>query len=534
MRHNTITQELVNIFPSWSKVRADKQSVGYQVLNVLASPIEDMEKEIQRGLASEFVVTTDLDTPDIMYRVDLDTDFVFDLSTSDPLNPRPLVPTVSGYIDSNQYAVQSTHDNTLKSTWRDFLPSRLSLGTTKTGNDLLLKIMASGLPQEGNYLHHLGGGHVFIETVSGLQYITNSALDKRLLRGQVSITGKTRKGTTETENIFFGWDQRQKTFNEWQEITQVNGLNLEDTVKITIRSMDFGDDYISNWNLRYSQNRRKIDEFWALGTQGVIATLDRVEYATDEWQQLIHGIIDKSVVQQWELLDANDHTVSGVDLALQPFTDRIWIVDSGNNLYVYDLNDTMPDNLDLLAPRTPGSHVQFDADTREVVFNGDNFIFTPWHARPLQEIARYRIWYQDPTGTKYGLLSGTTVAFNTDFWVYGQQIQRTVEDLITFTPTIRGEYLFVIEVYFEDDTYQEERAIFRTVHKDPIAQYDISSLVSGQATALEFDADQKLWIKTASGYYQLDMHYDVMLIDYDNKVIYFRENYDSVDVITND
>ena len=48
--------------------------------------------------------------------------------------------------------------------------------------------------------------------------------------------------------------------------------------------------------------------------------------------------------------------------------------------------------------------------------------------------------------------------------------------------------------------------------------------------SIEFDSDQKMWIKSGSIYYQINLHSDVMLIDFDNKIIFFKENYRDVQV----
>jgi hypothetical protein len=363
-----------------------------------------------------------------------------------------------------------------------------------------------------------------------LNYITQ-AENKTILRGQIAITGKTRKGSELTENIFFPWDQEQHTMNEFKEINKIQGHNLDGTVHIKVTTGNFqASDYISRWNLRFSANRKKVDEFWGLGATKT--TLDRIEYVTDEWQQLVRGIVEKHAVQSWELLDDSTNTVSGVDLALQPFTDRAWVIDANSMLYLYDLNDTMPENVDFLRDRSAGSHVQLEADFYELIL-GEDIQFIPWHARPLQELDRYRIWYTDPAGVTRGLLKGTPVSFTSDFWVVGQQLKRTIEDVVTMTTTQRGEYRFALEARMLDGTTHVERVIFRVLSKTPEKQFNLSSLITGTPTGIDFDSDQFMWVRTTTGYFRINLHYDLMLIDYNNKILYFRENYTSVDVTTN-
>ena len=96
-----------------------------------------------------------------------------------------------------------------------------------------------------------------------------------------------------------------------------------------------------------------------------------------------------------------------------------------------------------------------------------------------------------------------------------------------------GEYLFVVEASFVDKTQHIEKIIAKTMFKLPLCSLDLSSELSYTVSGIDYDADQVLWAKDMNGsYHKIGMHYDSMLIDYDKKVIYFREKYDTVDVGT--
>jgi hypothetical protein len=66
-----------------------------------------------------------------------------------------------------------------------------------------------------------------------------------------------------------------------------------------------------------------------------------VEYIAKEWETLIIGYPEKEVVQSWELLDENNLSVIGVDLAIQPFTEKAYVVSTDKKLYIYDLSEEM-------------------------------------------------------------------------------------------------------------------------------------------------------------------------------------------------
>ena len=533
MRKKThVARELANTFPPWSKTRKDEQSIGFQMLNALSRPMERMDKALVSMRANQYLTTANLDEIDILHRVILPTDFEFDADNSDPNVPISLAPTVKGTIDSDIYTVAATIDNDIEAFWYESIPTRVSLDDTVSGNHQLLDCVASELPQANELEHHLAGGHLWIETISGYNYL---AFEKGTLhRARLIVHGVTRKGTEEYESFTFPWDMRQRSQKEWKVITKVEGVNLEEQVGVRIDSANFNaEDHIGQWNLRFSENRNKIDEFWGLGEISGHCTLDLVEYVTDEWQQLVIGLTDKQIKESWELLDDTMSGVDAVDITLQPFSDRAWAVTADQQLYCYDLEQNQVSGVDMLKDGTSGSHIQIEMDFRTVVL--DEYIeFLPWHARPLKEIKKYRLWYQTPSGTKYGLLGGSPVAYTSDFWVIGEEtISRTVENLVRVQATERGEYMFVLEAIFVDDEEQNTRVICSVNYKQPLASFDLSSLITEDITGIDFDSDQKLWVQTVTGdYHEIGLHTDVMLIDYEGKIIYFKEQYDSVEVIT--
>ena len=259
--------------------------------------------------------------------------------------------------------------------------------------------------------------------------------------------------------------------------------------------------------------------------------MDRREYISDEWQQLILGFVDKEDKNRWELTDELYNPISGVDLSLQPFTDRAWVVTQSGMLYCYNALEYLVSGMDLVKDRTSGSHVIIELDQRYVLL-GEDIEFIPWHARPLKEILKYRVWYQTPSGTKYGIQDGTPVAWGTDVWVTERQLQRSITDLVTITTTERGEYLLALDAIFTDGEEHHERVLVSVQSKQPVLTLDLSSLIPENIEGIDFDSDQYMWLKTTDKYYRINLHTDKMLIDYEQKLIYFKEPYEEVVVET--
>ena len=529
MKKSPITQELVNIFPPWARTRTCEQSIGYQFLNTLAQPMEKMQKSLLRAGANTHLATANLDEIDLIYKVTLPVDYEFDTNDNDNLSSVYLPPTVDGVLNSISYTIEAVDPNTIEAFWYDALPNRATLDDTVTGTDhSLLSFVASGISEIGEWDHHLDGGTIWVETVGGTRYLETT--EDTLYRGRVVLTGINRQGIEDIETIIFPWDMKQHTVKDWRTITQVEARDMEDEVDIIISSANFNaDDRLAPYNIRYSENRKKIDEYWGLGFIGTGSSLDRIGYTSDEWQQLIMGFITKESKERWELLGENYETVSGLDMVLQPFTDRAWMVTEDKHLYCYDIHGDTVSGIDYIDDRTVGSDIQIDLDTTSVLL-GEDIIFTPWHVRPVKEIAEYRVWYQQPDGTKYGLLDGSPVAFSSDFWVRSQTLKRNISNLLSITTTQRGEYLLVTEAVFVDGEEQTEKVIVPVNYKLPLTVIDISDIIPESIVGLDFDSDAKLWISTADKYYQVGLHSDVMLIDYENKILYLHEEYDEVGV----
>lgn len=529
MKKFPATQEMADIYPAWSRVRSDDQSTGYQMLNALAFHMDKMDKTLYTAGKNAFLTTANIDEVDILHRVDLPEDFDFAQDTSDPLVPFPIPPTVTGFEDMIAYPVSITETNDLEDFWYKAAPNRYTIDDVVSGVDHnLLTFNADDAPLDVNLEHHLLGGKIWVETVGGTEYL--KVVDGQLTRARIILRGLTRKGTEESEVLVFPWDMKQAAKKEWRTITKIEVLDMEPEVVITIKSGDFDSQpYIDAYNLRYSNTRRKIDMFWGLGEVEGKPTLDMIQYQSDDWETLAIGLPGKHVVQSWELLDEDNNPVTGVDLAVQPFSERAWVSTADGKLYLYDLSEDMVSGVDHLVGKTHGSHVQFEYDTRYLI-RGESFIFTPWHARPLKEIDSYRIWYRTPAGVKFGIFDGTSVPFSSNFTVRGRQLTRTIADEISIPLTELGEYLFVLEVTFIDGDQHTEKIIAKTNHKVPLAILDISPDVP-TVSGLDFDSDQRLWVRDLAGdYYQIGFHYDLMLVDYDKKLIYFREDYDQVDV----
>lgn len=537
IKDSRITQELANYFPGWSRVRTNKQSIGYTFLNAMAQSIDGMDRYLERMGHNYYLATVNLDEVDWLYSVSLPTTYEFSYNTSDPLNPKAQPPTVRGFVVDNTLSgyvdVSIAEKNNLDSLWYSVVPDRADLEETVSGDsDVLLEQVAGDFPWSGYLEHHIGqGGKLWVEASGGTQYVYITD-DKKVNRARVILTGTTSKSTEEKETLVFPWDGKQRTLKEWKSLDYIDIYDMESGVDVSIKSADFDNGpYMAFYNLRWSEEDTKIDEFWDIGaSDNSRNTLDLVEYASHEWQNLLLGFSTKVVKNQWELLDADWNNITPIDMTIQPFTDRAWMCDSAHQLYCYDIEESLVSGLNYLTGITNESRVRLEVESCWVVLDDDMYI-TPLLVRPEQQVDKYRVWYMTPSGTKYGLLNGSQVAYSSDFWNYPQQFKRELEGQITVTSTERGEYLFVLEAVFPDTTTHTDKVIVSAGYKLPLSTIDLSTHLTGETLeGIDFDSDQRLWIKTSTGYYRFSLHKDLMMIDYTDKILYFREDYEDVEV----
>jgi hypothetical protein len=532
MKKYNKTSELTNSFPQWAKIR-DDQSVGFSLFNVLGKQIEILDKELERIKRNQYLPTFNLDEIDLIYKVELPTNVSFSQDLTNPLHPSYVNPTLQGFVVNTTVSgyvdVAIAEDNDIKSFWYDSLPNRVTHEETASGEFILLTLTGDEVTWSGELTHHLaddtsGGGNIWIEVADGTPYIRKNDTLNIIERTQVRLEGVTRKGTIDEETFAFGWDEKQKSLKEWRRIKKLDISNATSGITIQLRSADFNQGpYWSFWNNRVSENKKKIDEFWDLGTaEAGNSTLEYISHMTDDYRLLIQGFDEKEAKKSWELLDESNNTLTLVDLAVQPFSDKIWTVTSGGMLYCFDSQEDMIDDFILLKDKTVESYVQLDFDYRDILL-GEDFIFRPLQKRIVQDLLEFRVWWQDPNGTQY---------HHTDaYWEAPKQQARVITDDITVTPVIRGEWLFVVESRFQDGTIHTDKAIGRVMYKTPLVTLDLSAIVALPIVGIDFDTDQQLWVLTNDDlYHRIGLHTDIALIDFDNKILYFKENYTDVKV----
>jgi len=542
------TQSLANTYPLWSDIRNDEQSVGQQLLNAPAIWVDDLRRQIERTVANYYLPTSIIPDVDVYYQFNLPKTYEFDLDNDNSENLFS-VPIVSGLIGTTNYLVEMAEDNSMEGFWYNAIPDRVSLNETLTGtiNDHLL---FSGYLAQCPLLPLTTSGNILVAnrlsvTLSGATTCF-SYQDNKVQLGTIRLTGTTRAGVSITEDVHFLFDDTIQTTNEFASVSGLDGFGIEDPDEtfVIVTSARLGNKAIaeeSYFRAAYDQavNIFNVQKpwYWATSSGQVIThptqhTLDLCSIDGDDPTLWLDGHVTKSPILRFELLDQSQNHIAPVGLAVEPWSNRIWIADS-YNLYVY-LDEIPYPNTKPLLGKNYDTDAVIEPESYTVV-SGESIDLRYVWRRPVISITRHRSWVEKPDGTKYSLEPGSgEVPYHADSssWIVGEPIRKAIRPTETYTLDQRGDYIYSLETQYADDTSSIDKRIVSVVYKQPEAQYSLISILgSNRVIGLDIDSENKLWVfDTAGQRHRLNLHYDIMLVDISKKTLYFRENYDQIRV----
>lgn len=529
MKQSTVTQRMVNGFPDWSAIRSDQQSLGFQLVNVAGNLIQDVDEQVQKSGLNYYVPTMNLDEIDVVYTHELDKSFLFDVDESDPTNPIYTPPTVEGDISGTWYKTNGTpivspvtvtqpEDNDIKSFWYDRLPSRVrSTFNTTAADTILAATPVSSSPILSGFVLPHTDGRIWVQ-ISGAGLLTRLDGDN-LIRGLVTISGTTRRGTEEDETIVFLYNDIRQSTKEWKEIKTLRVFDVQpSTATVAVFSGRFASGpHLDAYNLSHGASGSKVDTFWGKSDDNLALEIQR--YTSEDPRNLILGRTQKEAIRAFDLQDTSGVATGVLDVAVQPFSHNIWTL-HGNFIRAYTDEQPYPNmknatlkDYDAIARLEPDYYYRRLNESVEFVFR---------LVRPIKEVLRHRLIQKKPNGT---VVTGP--------WTDGIQPDgKYLKAPETIVLDQYGEWLFTLEVEFTDATTQYDQRIVTVDVKRAVEQYWVAAICSPNTpSSISFDSDQNLWLKDNTGKkYKLEFAFDSMLVDYDNKLIYFRDNYTDIEV----
>lgn len=537
------TQSLVNTYPLWSKVRTDEQSLGYQILNSIGQQIDDLQKQSSHIYDNFFLGTSIIRDIDVYYKLQLSGDFEFTKEDNDETELLFTPPTTSGTLtDGTVVNIQIADKNNIETFWYTPAPDRISSGEILLDAEYLL---ASGFVFESPLLSLVNSGiidhpnRLFVTIQSGTQfyYLDDDQVPQKTI---VQLQGTTRSGRNVTEELFFIQNETLPTQYEYQIFSGVTifGVTDREEAFVKVKAAQFNEEeYPFTYQLVSTENKEEMPLFWCIDSNedaeiGKLLGIKKWELDDIVLRATSSDLGEKFTLQQVELLATSGTRITPLDLAVEPRSDNLWIVDSGM-LYLYDTDLPYTDNSALLGKEYDSACI-IEPSTYYAVIGEEVQIDYIWK-RQVKGVYKHRAWVEQPDGTKKSIELGSFATYHTDStsWEFGEPHSRKLRSTDIFVLDQRGDWIFSLEVVYADDTTSLDRRIVHVASKTARAQFDLSEVgINMTATGVDFDSENRLWILCSNGNRQeVKLHYDRMLIDYQKKIIYLRENYEKVVVI---
>ncbi len=553
MIKSQLAQSLANTYPEWSDIRSDEQSYGFVFLDSIANCADDLHKQLTHIGKNYILKHANINDIDVVNVMQLPGNFTFTDSGNNPAKPNYIPPTVTGVIGASNHSISIAINNDIESFWYTSIPNRIALTSIPTTNTFvddssnlvhagILKLTAGDSTINTSIQLDSPYTKLWIQTDGGTEYVSvdnNSILN----RGLIKITGLTRQGIVKEESIIFLYDDCLETTNEWREIYKVESYYIKpDTTKITIYAQRFG--RTSNpqiqppkdfYNFRVSNSSKEnIDTFWELNTSSLASSVLEVKTSTmDSVSNKIAGFTDLYTERAFELFDMADSVITFAnDIAIEPFTNRIWIVDN-TKLYLFN-NDLTIANNNLLTKKRYDANAIIRPSTYHIVA-GDSVTLEYFWRRQISDIIKHQVDVVWPDGTKKSIVNGSMATYSANGWLNGIPNSNFLRPNDTFLLSQHGDYLFTLTTVYADQSIDIDQRIISVDTKKAIAQFDINDLIPGcTLKGIDFDSDQIMYIllTVSSIYYKykVDLATDVMMIDYQKKTIYLKEKYDTITI----
>lgn len=546
-----ITQKLVNAYPLWSDIRNDEQSIGAQILNTIGLSLEDLHEQLVKQNYNNTIPFANVGDIGLIYKYFLPQTYEFDNSNNDQANPIYSPPIVVGTQGATNYTISLCDNNDIESFWYNSLPTRITVSSTSIANivaDTLAVNMygciASITQDQSPYIMNVTLDQpytrLWVQTSGAQSYIRID--DKGLVqRASIVITGITRRDVIESETLIFLYDDVIPTRKEWKTITKLEIYNVDpSTVNIRLFAHRFQRNQTpllsppkDFYNLDSSvESKQDMDTFYDLDINTLSHSIIKFQtWQSDDIRIRMSGFVGLDTKRSFELRNTSNAAITTAnDLTVEPFSNRIWIVDN-TTLYLFDNEQTLPD-MSVLLNKDSSAMSIMEPDNYHVTPSDTVTIDYQWH-RQISEIVRHRVWVQYPDGTLHNAAANTFSAYDKTAWIYGTPTGRILRQQEKYILPSVGDYIFNMEVVYANGISEIDQRIVSVDIKKALAQFSFTSLApGGLLKGIDFDSDQNMWIlvNTSGTFTKLKVTfaYDTMMIDYQNKIIFFKEKYDQV------
>jgi len=521
--------DLVSLnFPQWSDARMDDQSVIKQLLCALCEPIEELSHYAKSKTNNLNLTSFNLDEMGPLYTFELPADFEFEMGATDQHVPDYIPPLVYVTISGSLTQISPVIPNTIDEFWYDSAPNRVTVAETVSGESHILYAgILSGYNQSLSLDTDLGvaSGQITL-VVSG-----ESSIEEEYSIGEIAYSGLNRVAEDSTMKMNFVCPGPNIMPGEFSHIDGIEFKRMyNDDSSILLLSMPFNIEYRKCYYDTYYDVNSRVAKPYFINVSGMNdgSYIEHSTYAVNDLDLLKLGYTERDVFYAAKLIDSNGYSITALDVEVDHLRKHVYYIDS-TKLYVAEYPQQTPD-FSLLKIK------DYDANCillfeRYFAYLNEEITFQVWNRRPISPVNKYRILVDYPDGTQRQITKSGVVTVGDS--VYADfEIGRFVDSFYyDFTVDQTGDYLFTLECLYEDQTVSRDQKIISVNTLAPKQEIYLYSLFSSNMIGMAFDSDRNLWILTADGkYHKLVLHRDLALIDYSRLMVFFTEDYRTVEV----
>lgn len=535
--YSDATQGLANYFPEWSKARYDKFSNVQQLLNPIGTKLEGIQDFVTEQGLNNFIQTTNLNELSVLHRVELGKDFEIKSNLNEDGSLFFVQPEVTAVQDITRYDLFTDQNNDIRSFYYDKLPTRLGTERTTVANNTIFgPVIANEIKQYVN--KNLERPGTVCLKATGINSSVHTNDRREILVLKCRVVGESLFGKEQFEDLIVLNDRNIFTTKLWRRIDYVQFFNTEGQ-EIEFRIDHFKEPLSVIQDTKFittaDDNREVI--LWDAENRGSRTVLRKHVTEGDSGADLLRSSGATRVVQEYDLLDIDGVTpLELLDVAPDVYSNRMYGL-SSDYLYIFDKREDYPE----LLKKIPGDNgladyiIELDTEESGLDENGQKEIcLKTVHKNIGKTVIRYRLRLTKPDGTILFMKEdGTTTTDSQDATVFVQQNDLILEERShSFITDQVGDHLLELEAVYSGGDSSRHVQVVRVLKKAAIAKYKLARILNEDVPlCIFFDHDQRLKILTEGGVaHSLVLHKDGVLIDYDNKILYFVEDYESVDV----
>jgi hypothetical protein len=536
--YSTTSQELANYLPDWTKARYDKFSNFQQIVNPASLLLEEIDNKIFSEFSNYFLQTANYGEMAVLHKADIGVGFNFKTTILDDGTSLQVPPSVAARTGVSIIYPTTEFSNDIKSFYYTGVPTRLETIKTQFSSEIILAKIPANILAIPLSVKLIREGTVCIKIEDGIQFVQPDSTGQDVLAATARIVGRSMHGKDQTEDILVIDNNSYVTKKRWSELHSVQFIYVPEESNIHF-SIQYFPDVTAEIpdSFRYvSVDGHISPSFWSLDQTLHGSVMVQSILIGKEIDDIISSMAGKTAVNEYQLLDTdNASPLNLLGIVSDSFSNFIHGIDE-DYLYIFDKREPYPHAVKLLAKNTsdPSFALELTSDNSGRGDTTKRVEIIGIQKGIGQQMNSYYLTIRYPNGTTEYILEDGTTTTNKSAAKYRVPVgNRQVETRqISLDLSETGDYVLSAIAQYFDGTTSVDSKIARVLTKPAIAKYKLGRILMG-ATPIrilrDFDGQIKI-IDDESFLHCLSLVRDNMLVDYENGILYFNENYSEIKV----